>query len=73
MIKESSAIYVTKAKNSNEIEMDWRELIYRMALDYYRHNQEENFLINLELANPEFVDGKTGYEQYYSDLQGFWR
>ena len=73
VIKESSAIYVTKAKNSNEIEMDWRELIYRMALDYYRHNQEENFLINLELANPEFVDGKTGYEQYYSDLQGFWR
>lgn len=73
VIKESSAIYVTKAKNSNEIEMDWRELIYRMALDYYRHNQEENFLINLELANPEFIDGKTGYEQYYSDLQGFWR
>ena len=73
VIKESSAIYVTKAKNSNEIEMDWRELIYRMALDYYRHNQEENFLINLELANPEFIDGKTGYEQYCSDMQAFWR
>ena len=52
---------------------DWRELIYRMAIDFYRHNQESNYLINLEKANPQFVDGKTGYEQYYSDLQGFWR
>lgn len=73
VIKESSAIYVTKAKNSNEIEMDWRELIYRMAIDFYRHNEETDYLINLEKANPQFIDGKTGYEQYYSDLQGFWR
>ena len=73
VVKESGAIYVTKAKKADEIEMDWRELIYRMALDYYRHNQEENYLINLEAANPDFVNGITGYEQYYSDMQAFWR
>ena len=73
VIKEPSAIYVTKAENSNEIEMDWRELIYRMAIDFYRHNEEIDYLINLEKANPQFIDGKTGYEQYYSDMQAFWR
>lgn len=52
---------------------DWRELIYRMALDYLKHNQETNFFIILEKNNPWFVDGRTGYEQYYSDLQGYWR
>lgn len=52
---------------------DWRELIYQMALDYYQHNQENDFLIKLQELNPWFIDGKTGYEQYYSDLQGFWR
>lgn len=54
-------------------EYDWRELIYRMAVDFYRHNQESDYLIKLEEANPEFTNGKTGYEQYYSDMQGFWR
>ena len=52
---------------------DWRELIYQMAIDFYRHNQESDYLLKLEEYNPEFIDGKTGYEQYYSDLQGFWR
>ena len=52
---------------------DWRELIYQMAIDFYRHNQESDFLIKLAEANPQFIDGKTGYEQYYSDMQAFWR
>lgn len=52
---------------------DWRELIYQMAVDFYRHNQESDFLIKLAEANPQFIDGKTGYEQYYSDMQAFWR
>lgn len=52
---------------------DWRELIYQMAIDFYRHNQESDYLLKLEEYNPEFINGKTGYEQYYSDLQGFWR
>ena len=52
---------------------DWRELIYQMALDYFAHNQEPDFLLKLQQYNPQFIDGKTGYEQYYTDLQGFWR
>jgi hypothetical protein len=52
---------------------DWREILYRMALDYYRHNEEPDFLIKLEQLNPQFIDGHTGYEQYYSDIQAFWR
>lgn len=52
---------------------DWRELIYQMAIDFYAHNQESDYLIKIEEKNPEFIDGRTGYEQYYSDLQGFWR
>ena len=54
-------------------EYDWRELIYQMAYDYLQHNEEVDFSFKLAEANPQFIDGKTGYEQYYSDIQGFWR
>ena len=52
---------------------DWRELIYQMALDFYQHNQDIDFLNKLKEKNPWTKEGRTGYEQYYSDLQGFWR
>ena len=63
---------------------DWRELIYQMALDYRKHmhdaatpDAEFNYIDELlpEIAknNPEFEGGITGYEQYYVDLEGFWR
>lgn len=61
---------------------DWREIIYQMALDFYKHNQEDDFLTtvkenNLIERNGEIYSpyplGKTGYEQYYIDIQGFWR
>ena len=75
---------------------DWREIIYQMALDYYKHNQENDFLANLSLYNSfdtseeyyegnTFMDtivanngklypyGVTGYEQYYEDMEAFWR
>ena len=53
---------------------DWREIIYQMALDYRRfYFTDDNFLTNLILANPHYPTGKTGYEQYYIDLEGFWR
>lgn len=76
---------------------DWREVIYQMALDYYKHNQENDFLSNLSDYNTfdtanynedlqnEFMEkikkdngrlylnGITGYEQYYVDLYSFWR
>lgn len=66
ILKEAGQLFTTS-------EYDWRELIYRMAIDFYRHNEETDYLINLEKANPQFIDGKTGYEQYYSDIQAFWR
>lgn len=52
---------------------DWRELIYRMALDYRKYYHNDDFLYNLSKANPQYPDGYTGYEQYYTDLEGFWR
>lgn len=60
----------------NEIvpNLDWRELIYQMALDYRRHNRESDYGIKLYQNNPSYVvNGLTGYEQYYTDMEGFWR
>lgn len=52
---------------------DWRELIYRMALDYRKHYHDDDFLSEIAKNNPWWPDGHTGYEQYYTDLEGFWR
>lgn len=53
---------------------DWREIIYQMALDYYKHGQEEDFEQRIIENNyPYYPTGLTGYESYYIDLQGFWR
>lgn len=52
---------------------DWREVIYQMALDYYKYNILDDFEIRLIEANPQYPTGQTGYERYYIDLQGFWR
>ena len=53
--------------------VDWRELIYKMALDYRKYYHDDDFLYNLAQANPQYPDGHTGYEQYYVDMEGFWR
>lgn len=53
---------------------DWREVIYQMALDYYRYNFLDDFELRVAAANPiDYPTGRTGYEQYYIDLQAFWR
>ena len=53
---------------------DWREIIYQMALDYYKYNWLDDFELKVAAANPDqYPFGITGYEQYYTDLQGFWR
>jgi hypothetical protein len=45
-----------------------------MALDYYKYNQQDDFLSLIATNNPTyFPTGKTGYEMFYTDLQGFWR
>lgn len=73
-------------------QVDWRELIYQMALDYFAAGDcsEENsifdlngrtvlsnpdlFLVEVGLRNQEYYPtGYTGYEQYYTDMEGFWR
>ena len=59
--------------------LDWREIIYQMAVDYYKCNQEFEFNARLSEKNSEGYGpkltkfGLTGYEQYYADIQGFWR
>jgi hypothetical protein len=30
---------------------DWREIIYQMAVDYYAHTNDDDFLMNLAAAN----------------------
>ena len=53
---------------------DWRELIYQMALDYNKYGHLDNFEQKVAAANPQlYPSGRTGYEQYYTDMQGFWR
>lgn len=65
--------------------VDWRELIYQMALDYYNLNEwsksnkfradEISSYTELLISNnPETcAKGRTGYENFYTDQQGFWR
>ena len=75
-------------KNPNILIRDWRELIYQMAADYLQYNQDITFLNqiiknntvvkkNAETDEYElycfYPTGLTGYEFYYTDIQGFWR
>ena len=65
--------------------VDWRELIYQMALDYRKHMHDsatpdaqfystDELLPQIAKNNPDdYPDGNTGYEQYYTDMEGFWR
>ena len=55
------------------VECDWREIIYQMAKDYFKYNHLDNFEQKIIAANPEYPTGQTGYESYYTDIQGFWR
>jgi hypothetical protein len=53
---------------------DWREIIYRMQQDYRKYNHLDNFNTKIIAANPQhYPMGVTGYEQYYIDIEGFWR
>ena len=53
---------------------DWRELIYQMAEDYFAHNQEIDFQNKISERNKDYYPtGETGYEAFYTDIQGFWR
>jgi hypothetical protein len=55
-------------------QVDWREIIYQMAKDYYKHNQDVDFYLKLAENNKKYYPaGITGYEVFYQDIQGFWR
>lgn len=63
------------------INTDWREIIFQMQKDYRKHNHDDDFELQIIKNNPPneemkfagYVTGQTGYEQYYIDLEGFWR
>jgi hypothetical protein len=44
-----------------------------MAKDYRKYNQNPDFLIKLAKNNSHYPTGITGYEKYYTDMEGFWR
>lgn len=53
---------------------DWREVLYQMAKDYFKYNTLSDFEIRVREANPDtYPTGRTGYEQYYTDIQVCWR
>lgn len=68
---EITSYYAAESLTSDK--WDWRELIYQMALDYRKCQKDSDFLYNLASKNPQYPTGRTGYEQYYTDLEGFWR
>lgn len=59
---------------------DWREIIYQMALDYHKFRDTHKDFYKQIIQNnlnengmPLYPTGRTNYEQYYTDILGFWR
>ena len=52
-----------------------------MQKDYRKYNHIDEFEVTIGLNNPPIAElnfkgyttGRTGYESYYIDLEGFWR
>lgn len=85
LAENGNLAYIYKPKiptnvNISYKKVDWREIIYQMALDYFKHGQEEDFLYRVQNNNLKmdglssyYPEGETGYEAFYTDIQGFWR
>lgn len=71
--KKPTSYTTIAGKKYQDSEWDWRELIYQMANDYQKNRENSSFLTDLEKANPQFIGGRTGYEQYYTDILSLWR
>lgn len=78
--KEETINQHIEEKLKDIIIVDWREIIYQMAIDYRRFNHCDDFGLKVQEVNGKQLDGKyiyprgvTGYEQYYVDMEGFWR
>lgn len=68
------ATLVTGDNTEIKVICDWRELIFRMANDYFKYGFLSDFKARIAYFNsPYYSDGITGYEQYYTDIEGFWR
>lgn len=52
--------------------VDYRELIYQMALDYFAYHTKLDFEAVMAYHNPWAKNGKTGYESFYTDMKEFW-
>ncbi len=79
-IDEHIEEYMDEYALENCIICDWREIIYQMAKDYYKHNQEDDFYSQIQNNNGKkangayyYPNGITGYEQYYIDIISFWK
>lgn len=73
-VKNQEGVELIPVGSSVQYSLDWRELIYQMAIDYLKYGHEDDFLAKIAANNPkEYPLGYTGYEQYYTDMQGFWR
>jgi hypothetical protein len=79
LLGQDSITYIADdhyAIETDGIHCDWRELIYQMSLDYRKYNHLDDFELRIIKANKKdnlYSTGITGYEQYYIDLEGFWR
>lgn len=77
--KKKEPVIYTSSENEDtstvDFVVDWREIIYQMALDYYNlSNLSLDSVASVKEHNAEFYPtGKTGYEPFYTDMQGFWR
>lgn len=72
-LKEGPTLYHA-FDDKGDKKVDWRELLYLMARDYYQHNQDPDYVLNLMKNNPWTVEKRaTGYENFYADMQAFWR
>ena len=66
--------YVTEHGTTTSYNCDWREILYQMAVDYYRYNFLDDFELRIIEANLDYYPtGQTGYEKYYIDIYSFWR
>ncbi len=73
-----SAIDIIVDDTAIKPNLDWREIIYQMAVDYNLYNKNEetadDFVYMVKTNNKLlYPTGYTGYERYYTDIYGFWR
>lgn len=66
--------------DGNIIYCDWREIIYQMAKDYHKYRDTRKDFYQQIIYNnldengvSRYPTGRTNYEQYYTDILGFWR